>query len=128
MARFPPWQPCPNCNIIQYISRNIYEASLTFAALRDSAPLAGLSRAAALSSESSSLSSITSFFLLDFFDLDSALSDRATATPFAEVVRDFMVALLTDREDLEPADLLVRAFLLLDWSSLCDVVKSSEDD
>jgi len=64
---------------------------LTFVALRDSAPLAGLASAAPLSSESSSsgsLISITRLFLVGFLDLEFVLPDRATATPFIEVVRD----------------------------------------
>ena len=65
---------------------------LTFASLRDSAPLAGLARAALLSSESSSsgsLISITGLFLIGFLDLEFVVPDRATATPFADVLRDF---------------------------------------
>lgn len=83
---------------------------LTFVALRDSAPLAGLARAASLSSESSSSGSLISktwLFLAGFLGLEFVLPDRATATPFTEVVRDFAEArdtgTRTDREELESA-------------------------
>ena len=67
---------------------------LTFVALRDSAPLAGLARAASLSSESSDSSGsliLMTWLLFGFLDfkLEFTLSDRVTATPFADVVRDF---------------------------------------
>ena len=133
MTGFPPWWRSPNCDIIQY-NRNKYKTSLTFVALRDSPPLAGLIRVASLSSKSSSSESLTwiTRFLLNFFDLDFKKSDRATATPFSEVVQDFaeveawdtmallLVPMLSDWDDLEwgpsLADLLVKVeFLLLDW-------------
>jgi hypothetical protein len=114
---------------------------LTVVALRDSAPLAGLARAAPLSSESSSsrsLISITRLFLVGFLDLGFVLPDRATATLFIEVVRDFTEApearnAGTDWEALESSrgtllpDLLAgKAFLGLDirvWEeiSLCNI-------
>ena len=80
-------------------------------ALRDSAPLAGLARAAPLSSESSSsgsLISIIRLILVGFLDLEFVLPDLETATAFTEVVRDFTEApeardAWTDREELESA-------------------------
>jgi hypothetical protein len=80
-------------------------------ALRDSAPLAGLARAAPLSSESSSsgsLISIIRLILVGFLDLEFVLPDLATATPFTEVVRDFTEVpeardARTDREEVESA-------------------------
>ena len=71
---------------------HIVKLLLTLVALRDSAPLAGLARAASLSSESlssGSLISITWLFLVGFLDLEFMLPDQATVTPFTEVVRDF---------------------------------------
>ena len=104
---------------------------LTFVALRDSAPLAGLASAAPLSSESSSsgsLISISRLFLDVFSDLEFVLPDRATATLFIEVVRDSTEVpearnTGTDREALElyrwsllPDLLAGEVFLLLDRS------------
>ena len=71
-------------------------------------PLAGLARAAPLSSESSSsesLISIARLFLVNFLDLEFMLPDRATTTPFTAVVRDLPEArdARTDREELESA-------------------------
>jgi hypothetical protein len=101
---------------------------LTFVALRDSDPLAGLARAAPLSSESSSSGSLISIFfafLVGFLDLEFVLPDRATAISLTAVVRDFTEPEARDSgtgrpEELESAwlllpDLLAReVFLLLD--------------
>lgn len=100
MAHFLPWRPFFFFNTCQR-TYNLF--LLTFVlALRDSAPLAGLARAASLSSESlsespGSLSSMTWLFffkLIGFLDLEfvPVLFDRVTATPFTEVVRDFALA------------------------------------
>ena len=98
MVQFSHWRPCSNRNTSRPERTYIYNL-LTFVALRDSAPLAGLARAASLSSESSSDSSgsliLITRLLFDFFKLEFAFSDRVTAaTSFADVVRDFVEAFL----------------------------------
>ena len=89
---------------------------LTFVlALRDSAPLAGLVRAASLSSESlsespRSLSSMIWLFfkLIGFLDMKfvPVLFDRVTATPFTEVVRDFALVEVTVPETRDAGTVL----------------------
>ena len=98
MVQFSHWRPCSNCNTSQPEQTYIYNL-LTFVAMQDSAPLAGLARAASLSSESSLDSSgsliLITWLLFDFFKLEFAFSDRVTAaTSFADVVRDFVEAFL----------------------------------
>ena len=98
MVQFSHWRPCSNHNTSWPERTYIYNL-LTFVALRNSAPLAGLARAASLSSESSSDSSgsliLITRLLFDFFKLEFAFSDQVTAaTSFSDVVRDFVEAFL----------------------------------
>ena len=100
MVQFSHWRPCSNCNTSWPERTYIYNL-LTFVALRDSAPLAGLARVASLSSESSSDSGsliLITWLLFDFFKLEFAFSDRVmVATSFADVVQDFVEAFLLSR-------------------------------
>ena len=130
MVQFSHWQPCSNCNTSQPERTYIYNL-LTFVALRDSAPLAGLARAASLSSESSLDSSgsliLITWLLFDFFKLEFAFSDRVTAaTSFADVVRDFVEAFLLSQFSIirYNSDLIRRRYreiltLVRRWLSPC---------